>query len=161
MSFPRLAELELGNIAASTEDIIRLVQVLPELTRVRPLRIGDGDEGISMIDASTWLTELAAEEKRIREASRSGNLELTAQSCGLRLDLPIRFRFCGSVRIATPIIPAPLPDQLMRDIADIVKRRDALDAIPVGGSTRAFMLVPSRTADSTPSRGTQHRSRCQ
>jgi len=62
------------------------------------------------------------------------------------------------------MIPAPviapvahtLPEsQLMRDIAEIERARDALAAVPVGGffarqRTRALTLVPSRTADSVP-----------
>ena len=45
--------------------------------------------------------------------------------------------------------------QLMRDIAEIERARDALAAVPVGRffarqRTRALTLVPSRTADSVP-----------
>ena len=56
-----------------------------------------------------------------------------------------------SARIASAL-PA---DQLMRDIAEIERARDALAAIPVAASsakrrTQALMLVPSRTTDSVP-----------
>jgi hypothetical protein len=66
-----------------------------------------------------------------------------------------------SVKAAEPaIIPKPviapvahmLPEgQLMRDIAEIERARDALAAVPVGGFfARQRTLVPSRTADSVP-----------
>ena len=65
-----------------------------------------------------------------------------------------------AVEVAAPVstvpVKAPLSDsQLMRDIAEIERARDALAAVPVGGffarqRTRALMLVPSRTADSVP-----------
>ena len=56
-----------------------------------------------------------------------------------------------TARIA-PALPA---DQLMRDIAEIERARDALAAIPVVASsgkrrTQALTLVPSRTTDSVP-----------
>jgi hypothetical protein len=67
---------------------------------------------------------------------------------------------------ADPIVPAPTPapviapvripdDQLMRDIAEIERVRDALAAVPVAGvlpkrRTQAFTLVPSRTTDPVP-----------
>jgi hypothetical protein len=49
-----------------------------------------------------------------------------------------------------PFAAAPLPDQLMRDIAEIERARDALAAGPLGRRMRAFMVVPSRTTDSVP-----------
>ena len=49
-----------------------------------------------------------------------------------------------------PFAVAPLPDQLMRDIAEIERARDALAAGPLGRRMRAFMVVPSRTTDSVP-----------
>ena len=56
-----------------------------------------------------------------------------------------------TARIA-PALPA---DQLMRDIADIERARDALAAMPVMVSsskrrTQALTLVPSRTTDPVP-----------
>jgi hypothetical protein len=61
---------------------------------------------------------------------------------------------------ATPAAVPPLapsfPDQLIFDIAEIERRRDALDALPImaGASakrrTQAFMLVPSHTSDMAP-----------
>jgi hypothetical protein len=48
------------------------------------------------------------------------------------------------------------PDQLMRDIAEIERARDALDALPLAATfsarrrTQALMLVPSRTSDMVP-----------
>ena len=56
-----------------------------------------------------------------------------------------------TARIA-PALPA---DQLMRDIAEIERVRDALAAIPVVASsskrrTQALTLVPSRTTDPVP-----------
>ena len=56
-----------------------------------------------------------------------------------------------TARIA-PALPA---DQLMRDIAEIERVRDALAAIPVAASsskrrTQALTLVPSRTTDPVP-----------
>ncbi len=45
---------------------------------------------------------------------------------------------------------APLPDQLMRDIVEIERARDALAAGAIGRRMRAFMVVPSRPADSVP-----------
>ncbi len=46
-------------------------------------------------------------------------------------------------------------DQLMRDIAEIERARDAIAALPVGSfsarrRTQALTLVPSRTSDSVP-----------
>ena len=49
-----------------------------------------------------------------------------------------------------PFAIAPLPDQLMRDIAEIERTRDALAAGPLGRRMRTFMVVPSRTMDSVP-----------
>ena len=56
-----------------------------------------------------------------------------------------------TARIA-PSLPA---DQLMRDLAEIERARDALAAIPVAASlskrrTQALTLVPSRTTDPVP-----------
>jgi hypothetical protein len=48
---------------------------------------------------------------------------------------------------STPAVPA---DQLMRDIAEIERARDALAGGRFGQQMRAFMLVPSRSADATP-----------
>jgi hypothetical protein len=56
---------------------------------------------------------------------------------------------------AVPDKPA-VSDQLMRDIAEIERARDALDALPLTASfsarrrTQAFTLVPSRTSDMVP-----------
>jgi hypothetical protein len=47
-------------------------------------------------------------------------------------------------------LAAPLPDQLMRDIAEIERARDALAAGPLGRRMRTFMVVPSRSAESVP-----------
>jgi hypothetical protein len=58
-------------------------------------------------------------------------------------------RFDWSVRTSASVA-APLQDQLMRDIAEIERARDALTAGPLGRRMRAFMVVPSRTADSVP-----------
>ena len=62
--------------------------------------------------------------------------------------------------ITTPAPAGPiarfLPDQLIIDIAEIERRRDELDALPILASsaarrrTQAFMLVPSRTSDMVP-----------
>jgi hypothetical protein len=50
-----------------------------------------------------------------------------------------------------PFAVAPLPDQLMRDIAEIERTRDALATGAMVRRMRAFMVVPSRsTADSVP-----------
>jgi hypothetical protein len=51
---------------------------------------------------------------------------------------------------ARPAIAAPLPDQLMRDMAEIARARDALEAGAAGRHMRAFMVVPARSADSAP-----------
>lgn len=57
--------------------------------------------------------------------------------------------------IAAPDKPA-VSDQLMRDIEEIVRARDALDALPLAASfsarrrTQALTLVPSRTSDMVP-----------
>lgn len=59
----------------------------------------------------------------------------------------------GPVIIA-PVAPGLPQDQLMRDIAEIERARDALDALPVGGFSarrrQALTLVPSRTTDPVP-----------
>ena len=57
--------------------------------------------------------------------------------------------------VIVPVAHTLSDSQLMRDIAEIERARDALAAVPVGGffarqRTRALMLVPSRTADSVP-----------
>ena len=53
--------------------------------------------------------------------------------------------------LAAPFAVAPLPDQLMRDIAEIERARDALATGAMVRRMRAFMVVPSRqTSDSTP-----------
>jgi hypothetical protein len=52
--------------------------------------------------------------------------------------------------------PSFPPDQLMRDIAEIERARDALDALPLVAGvltqrrTQALTLVPSRTSDMVP-----------
>ena len=53
------------------------------------------------------------------------------------------------------VAPALHEDQLMRDIAEIERARDALAAMPVAASlskrrTQALTLVPSRTTDPVP-----------
>ena len=70
-----------------------------------------------------------------------------------------------SVDLVTPPAPAFVPaapekpaisDQLMRDIAEIERARDLLDALPLTASfsarrrTQALTLVPSRTSDMVP-----------
>jgi hypothetical protein len=57
--------------------------------------------------------------------------------------------------VMVPVAHTLSDSQLMRDIAEIERARDALAAVPVGGffarqRTRALTLVPSRTADSVP-----------
>ena len=71
------------------------------------------------------------------------------------------------VDVAPKVEPAPafvttapdkpaLSDQLMRDIAEIERARDALDALPLAAifsarrRTQALTLVPSRTSDMVP-----------
>ena len=57
--------------------------------------------------------------------------------------------------VAAPDKPV-VSDQLMRDIAEIERARDALDALPLTASfsarrrTQALTLVPSRTSDMVP-----------
>jgi hypothetical protein len=61
---------------------------------------------------------------------------------------------------ASPAAAGPFPsfppDQLMRDIAEIERARDALDALPLVGRVstqrrvQALTLVPSRTSDMVP-----------
>lgn len=61
-----------------------------------------------------------------------------------------------SVPAADPQVTPTLPDQLMIDIAEIERARDALEALPIapGSSarrrTQALTLVPSRTSDKVP-----------
>ena len=62
--------------------------------------------------------------------------------------------------MAPKVVIAPMAsslpdDQLMRDIAEIEKARDALDVMPVGGFSakrrmQALTLVPSRRSDPAP-----------
>jgi hypothetical protein len=62
--------------------------------------------------------------------------------------------------VPTPVtapIAKPWPqDQLARDIAEIERTRDALDALPLAASfsmrrrTQALTLIPSRTSDTVP-----------
>ena len=54
--------------------------------------------------------------------------------------------------VAQPALAAPIsPDQLMRDIAEIERARDALAALPAPvfakRRTQALTLVPARTTD--------------
>jgi len=52
---------------------------------------------------------------------------------------------------ANAAVAAILPDQLMRDIAEIERARDALAAGPFSVQRlRTFMVVPGRTSDSVP-----------
>jgi hypothetical protein len=59
----------------------------------------------------------------------------------------------GPVPAAKPVAALP-GDQLMRDIAEIERVRDALDQLPVAVSfskrTQALTLVPARTTDPVP-----------
>ena len=53
------------------------------------------------------------------------------------------------------IAPALVPDQLLLDIAEIERARDALEALPIPSfagqrRTQAFTLVPSRASDMAP-----------
>jgi hypothetical protein len=56
--------------------------------------------------------------------------------------------------IVAPAAPTLSADQLMRDIAEIERVRDALDQLPVAVSfskrTQALTLVPARTTDPVP-----------
>jgi hypothetical protein len=57
--------------------------------------------------------------------------------------------------IIAPIAHTLPPDQLMRDIAEIERVRDALAALPLAGHpfrrrVQAMTLVPSRTTDAVP-----------
>ncbi len=60
------------------------------------------------------------------------------------------------VKVHVPLPARQLPgDQLMRDIAEIERARDALAVVPVSrqfskGRTQALTLVPSRTSDAVP-----------
>jgi hypothetical protein len=62
----------------------------------------------------------------------------------------------AAVEAAQPVkAPTPIsPDQLMRDIAEIERVRDALAAQPTPvfakGRTQALTLVPARTTDAVP-----------
>lgn len=60
-----------------------------------------------------------------------------------------------SPAIPPVIAPMSIPDdQLMRDIAEIERVRDALESVPLAGfsgkRTQALTLVPSRTTDAVP-----------
>jgi hypothetical protein len=55
--------------------------------------------------------------------------------------------------VIAPISPRMPDDQLMRDIAEIERTRDALAAMPANASKRrmqALTLVPARTTDPVP-----------
>jgi hypothetical protein len=57
--------------------------------------------------------------------------------------------------VMAPVAPKMPDDQLMRDIAEIERARDTIEAMPLPGSiatrrTQAFTLVPSRTTDPVP-----------
>lgn len=56
--------------------------------------------------------------------------------------------------VTARVAPALPADQLMRDIAEIERARDALAALPVaagsGRRTQALTLVPARTTDAVP-----------
>ncbi len=59
------------------------------------------------------------------------------------------------LRVPLPVTASPigavLPDQLMRDIAEIERARDALAAGPFSmRRLRTFMVVPARTTESVP-----------
>ena len=59
----------------------------------------------------------------------------------------------ATVPVPEPLATRLLPDQLVIDIAEIERARDALEALPIMASalsrrrTQALMLVPSRTSD--------------
>jgi hypothetical protein len=60
----------------------------------------------------------------------------------------------ASASMVAPVAATIPDDQLMRDIAEIERARDALEALPLGSTamrrTQAFALVPSRTSDPVP-----------
>jgi len=77
-----------------------------------------------------------------------------AQPAVSELVAPVAEKAPAAVVIA-PIGSSLPDDQLMRDIAEIEKARDALAAMPVGGfsakrRTQALTLVPSRRSDPAP-----------
>lgn len=69
---------------------------------------------------------------------------------------PVKTETAFPTPVMARIAPALPEDQLMRDIAEIERVRDALAAQPVSGSfsakrrTQALTLVPSRTTDPVP-----------
>jgi hypothetical protein len=69
-------------------------------------------------------------------------------------EAPLKAAVLAPGPVIAPVAPALPQDQLMRDIAEIERARDALDALPVGGFSarrrQALTLVPSRTTDPVP-----------
>jgi len=86
-----------------------------------------------------WVNDWAAASK----PSQPG----TPEAATIATEIPV---VQAPVIHAAPAIPT---DQLMRDIAEIERTRDALAAVAVpvyGKRTQAIALVPSRTSDPVP-----------
>jgi hypothetical protein len=63
---------------------------------------------------------------------------------------PAQSQAAASLRAAAPAPVLSGADQLLRDIAEIERARDALWAAPAARQVKAFMLVPRRAPDSAP-----------
>src|SRR5690242_8623881 len=88
-----------------------------------------------------WMNDWAAASKPSESAATSAPETIAGE---IAADQPVIVR-------RMPTVPS---DQLMRDIAEIERTRDALAAMPMpvygGRRTQALTLVPSRTTDPVP-----------
>ena len=121
---------------------------------MRPDVCSAGDAGDYEWVNAWWLNE----EARADETAAASNAADRAVGAAPQRDGAERKAGNGQARsVFTPPVAAirlskPIPDdQLMRDIAEIERARDAVAATYVPAQRlQAFMLVPSRTTDSVP-----------
>ena len=100
-----------------------------------------------------WVNAWAALNKAEAASTEAAKAALTAPA-PVSAPVPVDLTPAVTVQVTRPPQPSP-GDQLMRDIAEIERARDALAAVPVSrpfskGRTQALTLVPARTTDSVP-----------
>ena len=97
--------------------------------------------------AETKAAASAAPAREIKAAEVSGAAQAAETLPASKAEASV------SQPVMAPVAAAMPDDQLMRDIAEIERARDALAALPLAGSARraqAITLVPSRTTDPVP-----------
>ena len=109
-----------------------------------------GDIGYEWVNAwaATAMAETSAAMKGEAQAAVAPRVDVAPKAEPATTHAP-------AFVIATPAKPA-VSDQLLLDIAEIERARDALDALPLAAifsarrRTQALTLVPSRTSDMVP-----------